>query len=175
LAYLSSHCLVKKLTSILLLLCLFLVLFGYHLVFYFQVAAAKTEMMAFLKNQEGHKDVVQFCFDNSEAKQLVWEEEHEFRFNGEMYDVVEKEQKDGRLIIRCIADTKETTLIKDYLRNNRRRNSTAFIQLITIPFVLSFEHAINPPQKIISKNFFEPSYLLTDRSPLILVPPPDVC
>lgn len=165
----------KKLTSILLLVCLSFILFGYHLVFYFQVENAKAEMMASLKNQKGHRDVIQLSFTESDVKQLVWEDEKEFRFNGEMYDVVEKEQKSGQLVIHCIPDKKETTLIKEYQKNNKHNRSDSIVELVNAQFVLPSEYSVKPLQRNITKTYFERSYSLLSRASFIFIPPPEVC
>ena len=60
-----------------------------------------------LQNDRYNKDVVVLMFTKAEVKELEWEEESEFCFKGDMYDVVEKTEKDNHVIIRCIPDKKE--------------------------------------------------------------------
>ena len=43
---------------------------------------------------------------------FVWEDEDEFRYNGSIYDVIEKKVSGDKLQLRCIDDAKETALIK---------------------------------------------------------------
>jgi hypothetical protein len=60
--------------------------------------------------------------------QLDWEGDDEFRFNGEMYDVIDKKIENGKLIIRSIADKRETALlnkVKDHWNQNEKSNKVA--------------------------------------------------
>jgi hypothetical protein len=166
---------VRKLTSILLLFSLLVLLFGYHLAFYFQIAAVKAEMLASLKNQQNHRDIITFHFNQRLALETEWENEHEFRYNGEMYDVVEKKQKGDQLVIRCIPDKKETTLIKEYQKNNKRNHSNSFVQLVITQFILPSEYSVKLPQRSIAKSYFNHSYTLLSRPSSIFIPPPEVC
>ena len=61
--------------------------------------------------------------DKKEIEKLVWEGSDEFRLNGEMYDVIEKKIQDEKLVIRCISDKKETTLLTKYEKINHEDNS----------------------------------------------------
>jgi hypothetical protein len=166
---------VRKLTSILLLICLGLTILGYHLVFNFQLAAVKSEMKEFLKTQRNNKDVVQIIL-SEENKQVYWEEENEFRFKGEMYDVVEKKQQGNQVIIRCIPDKKETALLNEYQKNNKRNSSNSTIfQLITAQFVLPVDHSLEKPEKIMKRDFIDHSSSLLNNASTVFAPPPDVC
>jgi len=60
--------------------------------------------------------------------QFDWEGDDEFSFNGEMYDVIEKKTENGKLIIRSIADERETALlnkVKDHWNQNEKTNKVA--------------------------------------------------
>lgn len=174
--YLSAIHLVRKLTSILLLTCLCCTMLGYHLVFHFQLTAAKLEMKKFLQNRKDHKDVVQLSFSSEQAKQLYWEEENEFRYNGQMYDVIEKKTQENQIIIRCIPDKKETALLNEYQKNNNRNSANStIVQLITAQFILPADHSLQQPEKILKKNFTDFSSSLQNLASTILPPPPDVC
>lgn len=73
-------------------------------------------------------DFVFLLNDKQSMKQLDWEGNDEFSFNGEMYDVIEKKIKDGKLIIRSIADRQETALlnkVKDHWNQNEKSNKVA--------------------------------------------------
>jgi hypothetical protein len=61
--------------------------------------------------------------DKKSVAKLEWEDDHEFRLNGEMYDVIEKKIENNKLIIRCISDKKETELVTKYESMNRENNS----------------------------------------------------
>lgn len=133
-------------------------------------------MKAFLKNQKDHKDVVQLSFKEDESKQLYWEDDQEFSFNGEMYDVIEKKRGGNILIIRCIPDKKETDLLKEYQKQNKHNssNSTVF-QLITTQFVLPVGYLIKPTERQIEIRYQDYSSSLQNIASTVILPPPDVC
>lgn len=167
---------VRKLTSILLIICLCCTWLGYHLVFRVQLLSIKSEMKAFLRSQENHKDVIELSFTHEESKKLEWEDEAEFSYKGEMYDVIEKQTKGNRILLRCIADTKETALLQEYQKNNNRNSSNTFIaQLITAQFILPANDSIKKPERIIKRYFSECTYSLLTTDSIVLSPPPDVC
>lgn len=43
-----------------------------------------------------------------------WIHSREFKFNGDMYDIVKKEETEKKLIIQCINDTKEKKLEEEF-------------------------------------------------------------
>lgn len=167
--------LVNKLIAILLFTCFCLMLLGYHLVFNFQLAAVKSEMRAFLKTEKKHKDVVQISLNEKEAKQLYWENENEFHYNGEMYDVIETTKTEDQLVVRCVPDNKETALINEYQKNNKRNHSNSLaVQLITIQFVVPSGFLITSPQKTDVNHFCRHSFALYNCVSAIFIPPPEV-
>jgi hypothetical protein len=150
-------------------------LLGYYLVFNFQLAAVKSEMRTFLKTQKNHKDVVRFSLNEKEAHQLYWENESEFRYKGEMYDIIETTRTNDHLVVRCVADSKETALINEYQKNNKRDHSDSLaVQLITIQFVVPSGFSITPPQKTIVNHFCRHSSALYKCVSAIFIPPPEV-
>ena len=134
-------------------------------------------MKAFLQNRKNNKGVTQLSFSVEESKQLYWENSHEFRYNGEMYDVIEKKSGKAQIIIRCVSNTKETALLNEYQKNNKRNASNSIIaQLITAQFVLPVDYSLKQPESIIRKNFADRSSSLQDIvSPVIPRPPCGIC
>ena len=60
--------------------------------------------------------------------QFDWKGDDEFSFNGGMYDVIEKKTENGKLIIRSIADDRETALlneVNDHWNQNEKSNKVA--------------------------------------------------
>ncbi|MGZ3940460.1 MAG: hypothetical protein ACXVBK_16935 [Flavisolibacter sp.] len=166
----------KKLTSILLITCLCSTWLGYHLVFDVQLSALKSEMKASLRDRTDQKDVVQLSFSPKEARQLEWEEEMEFNYNGEMFDVVEKKVQGDRLILRCIPDTKETALLLEYQKHTRRNSSNSFIaQLITAPYILPLDNLMNQLVCKSNNRLPELSPGLPTTNSTVPSPPPDGC
>ena len=115
----------KRLVAIFLFLSLVITITGYQAVYYFYLQQVKAEMKQHLLSAASN-EVTTFVIhtDNAaEVSALQWEEETEFSLNGTMYDVLEKKQHGNTLILRCIADTKETALIRQYQQLTKNNNS----------------------------------------------------
>jgi len=101
---------------------------GYHILFYFRQREIKSEMKKLLLAHPNKHDENEFVFllnDKMTTRQLTWEGNDEFSFNGGMYDVIEKKTEGNKLTIRCLADKKETALLKkanDRWRENEKNN-----------------------------------------------------
>lgn len=52
-----------------------------------------------------------------------WINSREFRYNGDMYDIIEKEETDSELIVNCINDTKEKKFEEEFVKNVSRMSS----------------------------------------------------
>ena len=167
--------LLKKLASILLLTCLCCSLLGYHVIYFFQIKKAKSEMVSFLKNLKQHKDVVELSFSNDELENTSWENDHEFSYHNKMYDVIEKKTVGDHLLVRCISDDKETQLVKDFQKSNHHRSNETMIQLITTPFLLPEDQMIKQPERMVNKFFGEHFFFLHQIAASIFIPPPEVC
>jgi hypothetical protein len=106
----------KKLIVIFLSVCFLLNIAGYHIIFYLRQEGIKTEMREAIRMQTYNENETDFVFslnDKKAMKQLEWEGDDEFSFNGDMYDVIEKNTDNGKLIIRALADKKETALLNN--------------------------------------------------------------
>ena len=105
----------KKLFAILLLISFSVQLTGYHLFFHFRQADIKRTVREKLRHHVNGQSAEQFVFlAAEESKMIQWDGKGEFRFNGEMYDVIEKRIENGKVFIRCISDKKENELVKNY-------------------------------------------------------------
>lgn len=169
----------KKIAAILLLSCLFFTVLGYHFIFQFQLQQAKAEMQINLRNLKGNKELSVLCFNQEQLKQIDWENNHEFNYNGKMYDVIEKHFKNGKLLVRCIADNKETVLIKEYLASQKNSSGnqplSSLLKLVTNNFIRSKVAVLSVPEKNNCNNFpFYSSTIFSIIHP-IHTPPPRVC
>ncbi len=118
----------RRLIALILLLFILLNIFGYQVVYLLRRHEIKEEMIEFLKNKPDDKLVTEFRIDLNDKKTLdkfEWEEEHEFRLDGEMYDVIEKKAENGALIIRCVNDRKESDLVRAYQEINKDRQDNS--------------------------------------------------
>ncbi len=136
-------------------------------------------MKAHLKNNF-HKEVETFVFnvkDKNALSQFEWEGDDEFSYKGEMFDVLEKHKEGNKLIIRCISDTKETSLLKDFKKANNNQSSPKaklIYKLLDTHFIsstnstcINFYREINPVKVI----FNSP---VNAGVKTILTPPPDM-
>ena len=121
----------RKLIVILLSFCFLLNFAGYHIIFYLRQEEIKSEMRAAIRLQSYSEHETDFAFsvnDRHSMDQLDWEGDDEFSFKGEMYDVIEKKIEDGKLIIRSIADKRETALLntlRGHWNQNEKSNKVA--------------------------------------------------
>ena len=65
-----------------------------------------------------------------------WVHAHEFKYNGEMYDIVKKVDNDKQLILYCINDKKETKLeeelanrVHDNSQNSKQKQSSFHLNI----------------------------------------------
>ena len=111
--------------------CFLVSITGYHIIFYLRQEGIKAEMRQAIRLQNYNEHETDFSFSINNRKsmaQLAWEGDDEFRFNGEMYDVIDKKIENGKLIIRSIADKRETALlnkVKDHWNQNEKSNKVA--------------------------------------------------
>jgi hypothetical protein len=79
-------------------------------------------------------DAIQILvFDKSDIQnskiEFMWIHSDEFRYNGDMYDIVKKEENENQLILYCLNDSRETKLEKDFEREldtnttNKKQNA----------------------------------------------------
>ena len=52
-----------------------------------------------------------------------WIHSREFKYNGDMYDIVKQEEVDGKLIVHCINDTKEKKLEEEFEKRVHKNSS----------------------------------------------------
>jgi hypothetical protein len=102
---------VKQRTAIGLLCALLLpaLLIGLHLKL--EKAALRSEIKHWLMEQTSREDLVAFTVDAAKAADVFdWEHESEFRYKGEMYDVVETEIIGNQIRYWCWHDAEESEL-----------------------------------------------------------------
>lgn len=95
-----------------------------------------------------------FVFDKSDIQNskidFMWIHSDEFKYNGDMYDIVKKEENENQLILYCLNDSKETKLEKDFEREldnnttNKKQNSGDNNPFKTLNSEAASETATNP-------------------------------
>jgi hypothetical protein len=158
---------------------------GYYLVFRIRQIELKAEVKTYLKTHtnDHHLTHFQFVVLNGQVQdsRLNWEDEDEFELSGNMYDVIGKSIKGDTLIIHCLKDEKENSLVKsfEHLQNSQSRDgknkSASLLQFFGNLYVATELDSV--PEIIIpeltSFNCYNP--LLINRSSEILTPPPKNC
>jgi len=121
----------KKLIVIIVSCCLLLNMIGYHIIFFMRKAEIRAEMMRTIRQQRNAALENDFVFSLNGAPSALqphWEDEDEFSLDGKMYDVIEKKISGHQLLVRCLADGKETDLLQlsgDHWKDNDRSNKIA--------------------------------------------------
>ena len=154
--------------------------FGYHIIYQLQIAEAKTEMKQHIHSALYHQVYTDLLFNQQQMQNIAWIEEEEFKWNGEMYDVISKEVSGDSIWIRCVPDNKETLLINQYLKSGRSNDSGnqpshCLIKLINSYFMVT---SLEVPPSIQHRIFkvFKPYsfYILANFLP-VSTPPPRAC
>ena len=167
----------KKLISIPLFCCFFFNVVGYHIVFYFQRAEIRNEMKKLI--HRGAHESVHLVFSVNDAnlpRGVSSGDETEFSFNGQMYDIIQKEIRSGQLILHCVADKKETTLLNKLIGgwNENANSNKPAVQLLQ--FLQTLFHNINaertPVDELYPRNFRCLADALKSHITDIPTPPP---
>lgn len=168
----------QKLIAIVLLGCLLMTTVGYHLVFRVQLHHLKAEMKRNLRNARNRKELTELSFDADQLQQLAWEDEQEFNWKGEWYDVVEKKMVNGRLHVLCIADKKEKKLLENYQENTDKHHKgglASLVKLIMTSFICTAVDVLYRPQKELTLVFEQFSSRTLFRPTTLFKEPPEVC
>jgi hypothetical protein len=173
----------RKLLIILLVSCFILQTGGLLLVMYLRQMELKREMKARLRADPDQPGQIVLEFDLANGKPIApsfeWEEEgQEFRFNGSIYDVLEKKLTGDKLYLRCIDDKNEAAVIKmlDELHKKDATRDQPFSSPVHQLLTLLLFHQDNSPEFL----YLTASIPLTDRYNAfvkkviidILAPPP---
>ncbi|GGG45807.1 hypothetical protein [Bizionia arctica] len=84
----------------------------------------KQELLSILKTGSSDTNLTIIKITSKNKKDIHWKETNEFKYKGEMYDVVKIEKTDSKTTLYyCIADSKERELLAD-LENQINKNKT---------------------------------------------------
>lgn len=104
----------KKTLSIILLSIFSFNTGGFFLLFKIQQLLVIEEMKERIKQTLLPTELTLIRIDTKNHNEIEWENKNEFRYKGEMYDVVStKTCEDGQVAYYCINDQKETTLFRN--------------------------------------------------------------
>jgi predicted RNase H-related nuclease YkuK (DUF458 family) len=91
---------------------------GGHLFLQYAQDQHQSDTYAALENGSKDQELILLVFTDQELTHIKWEHDKEFEWNGEMYDVVSEEERDGQKAFWCWKDHKDT-------RINKQRESLA--------------------------------------------------
>lgn len=102
---------------------------GYYAFFLIQHRQLKKEMKAYIRSEAGTKDIQMLIIPIDQYKETVeFIEESEFRYKGELFDLIKKETSGNQITLYCINDKREKSLIdaarEHQSRNNEQNNSS---------------------------------------------------
>jgi hypothetical protein len=130
---------VRKFAPILLLTCLFIYESGYLFLYCIQQYQIKTEIKAYIRSHPAEQGT-QFSFKMVNGKiqehNFNWlNENDEFSFSGELYDVISIKETNGSITIHAINDEDESQLIAAYNKHQQQKQNTSLTQLLTLIFI----------------------------------------
>lgn len=147
----------------------------------------KREIKQQIKNGISEENLVIFTFGknivNEQSENFRWMKKNEFRYKGEMYDIIKTEYKGDSIVYHVFHDLKESALfsnldkhILDYLSSNREKGNELlsltknFCKYYLTPFTNNTQ-TINPKAENLNAQYSQNIILL---SPRIFDPPPEV-
>lgn len=138
--YLNLSCgqQVKRITSILLIACLFIFESGYMALYLCRLAGLKEEMQVYIRDHaERHGNLFSFNLTDGKVsdQHFKWEEEgKEFRYQGKMYDVVSMKLSAGELVVHAFNDQQEEQLMAQLKLHHQQKDNPALTELISLVF-----------------------------------------
>jgi hypothetical protein len=169
---------VRKLFAIVAFACLLFLNVGYFVFYQLRLAEIKAEMKKEVLRSR-RSELTRFKFSAKETASLEWEEDTEFRFKDEMYDVVSREDRGDTTTILCLSDKKENELKKLFANNlgksTGKTSSAGMIKLLSAPYLFNDNvflliEELAAQQKTSFYLFNLPLY-----EPYVLIPPPKIC
>lgn len=100
----------KRLFSFLFLIVFIWQLAGFYIYFEIESYHVRKEIKRLIKHSLPQNQFKQFNFTNQEFRDLTWINEHEFKMNERLYDVVKKNKSNVGFSVYCIDDIQETVL-----------------------------------------------------------------
>ncbi len=165
---------IKKYISLILLIIILFLSNGYQLYFRYLQHNIRQEIKHEIKNGLNENELSIIVVSDNDEKEIEWTKKNkEFRYKGEMYDIVKTKINGNKKIYYCINDVKEEHLIANFTKHNRRRNKI----LLRIKKLLSNKYLPknnSENNKILQANiyFAEYQFLYKSRFKETLSPPP---
>lgn len=172
----------KKVLSILFLLIFLYNLTGYYVVFRALQYQVRREVKHRIKQNVSDDELVLIPISIADNNSLTWTKPNkEFRYKGEMYDIVRQETKKDMILYYCIHDFKESKLFSDldeyvqrHIADNpkQRKKAENLLKKVTKDYFFQVLIINNAPKS--SQNLKYKKYLQAYNSICldVLTPPP---
>lgn len=140
----------KNILAGILILALLYGVAGHFVVFKSLQLKYRQQAKEVIENTESKEQLVHFTLSTelTQSQSFQWIKEHEFRYQGRMYDIVNNDTINGTRHVYCYHDKKEEKLIAGYTRQifqNQKKNKTgAQNYLYNILKRLSRQYVENP-------------------------------
>ena len=144
----------KRLFSFLFLIVFIWQLAGFFIYFEIERYHLRKDIKRAIKYSLPQNEFKQFNFTNAEFKELTWINDHEFKMNGRLYDVVKKNKSNVGFSVSCIDDIQETVLFAQLDEatvsnlNNQPEKAPlkSFIKLLKLAFIERNSAFLNPEE-----------------------------
>jgi len=130
----------RKTISLLLLFSILLYTGGYHFACMVYQTYLKQEMKTYLQHTDNSAYGTHLCFSLTNGHVMdpafVWEEENaEFRYRNEWYDVISVKIADGKVLICCLKDGNENEIEKQWNElHHKNKDSSSSVPLSLLKF-----------------------------------------
>ncbi len=100
----------RGLLSIFLIVILYLPFWGLKYYFQQEIKTIRKEVKWMIAHETPEEDLVHFTFSQEQSKKLNWKHDHEFEYNGQMYDIIRRNETKDSVTFVCWWDKAETEL-----------------------------------------------------------------
>ena len=129
----------KRLLSILFLVAITFSTIGINILFPLQQHFIKKEIKRKIKHSLPEKELTLITVNSANENQLDWEDEKEFHYKGNMYDIVrKKENPDGSITYYCINDTQEKELfinLNNLVKDKSGKENTLMKNMLGVQWI----------------------------------------
>ena len=175
----------KRLFSFLFLIVFIWLLAGFFIYFEIERHHVRKDIKRAIKHSLPQNQYKQFNFTEKEFKELTWINDHEFKMNGRLYDVVKKYKNRLGYSVSCIDDIQETVLFAQLDEatvsnlNNQPEKAPikSFVKLLQTAYIEPHgSHTVKVYIEIAEQtnHFFYPSLFSDFKKQKLLQPPQEL-
>ena len=100
-------------------------LLGWYPSYYLLRKSIKREMKQRIAATKDDSNSRYFIFTNEQYANLNWTEENEFRYDGEMYDIISEEKSEHGVLLYCFHDTRDSWLYDELTRQHDNNSANS--------------------------------------------------